>query len=97
MGLVQPQYDGSVQLTRNGTLVVIKGEQSTIRGGTVVQTMTGARTSTLDSKTNRVINDDGERNRAAPLPRLTRRQTREAEVFAGTGRPGSFSIIVVGK
>ena len=81
----------------DGTLVVIKEKSPTsFAVEQVVQTMTGARTSTLDSKTNRVITMASETTPPpAPAP--------DAPAPGGRGRgrgqvvPGSFSIVVVGK
>ena len=76
----------------DGTLVVIKENSPTsFAVEQVVQTMTGARTSTLDSKTNRVITMASETTPPpAPAP--------GAPAPGGRGViPGSFSIIVVGK
>jgi uncharacterized protein YjiK len=81
----------------DGTLVVIKENSPTsFAVEQVVQTMTGARTSTLDSKTNRVITMASETGPPpAPAPGAPARGGR------GGGRgqpvPGSFSIIIVGK
>ena len=78
----------------DGTLVVIKENSPTsFAVEQVVQTMPGARTSTLDSKTNRVITMASE---TTPPP-----AGAPAPGGRGGGRgqvvPGSFSIIVVGK
>ncbi len=83
----------------DGTLVVIKENSPTsFAVEQVVQTMTGARTSTLDSKTNRVITMASE---TAPPPAPAPGAPAPAPGGRGGGRgqavPGSFSIIVVGK
>ena len=81
----------------DGTMVVIKENSPTsFAVEQVVQTMTGARTSTLDSKTNRVLTMASETTPPpAPAPGAP------APGGRGFGRgqvvPGSFSIIVVGK
>jgi hypothetical protein len=81
----------------DGTLVVIKENSPTsFAVEQVVQTMAGARTSTLDSKTNRVITMASETTPPpAPAPGTP------APGGRGFGRgqvvPGSFSIVVVGK
>jgi uncharacterized protein YjiK len=81
----------------DGTLVVIKENSPTsFAVEQVVQTMTGARTSTLDSKTNRVITMASE-----TVPSPTPAPGAPAPGGRGGGRgqvvPGSFSIVVVGK
>ncbi len=76
----------------NGTLTVIKEkspkhfevEQS-------LQTMTGARTITLDSKTNHILTMSQERGPAPPPPPGGGRGRQ------GTAVPGSFTIVMVGK
>ena len=83
----------------DGTLVVIKENSPTsFAVEQVVQTMPGARTSTLDSKTNRVITMASE---TAPPPAPAPGAPAPAPGGRGGGRgqvvPGSFSIIVVGK
>jgi hypothetical protein len=83
----------------DGTLVVIKENGPTsFAVEQVVQTMTGARTSTLDSKTNRVITMASE---TAPPPAPAPGAPAPAPGGRGGGRgqvvPGSFSIVVVGK
>jgi hypothetical protein len=83
----------------DGTLVVIKENSPTsFAVEQVVQTMTGARTSTLDSKTNRVLTMASE---TAPPPPPAPGAPAPAPGGRGGGRgqivPGSFSIIVVGK
>jgi uncharacterized protein YjiK len=81
----------------DGTLVVIKENSPTsFAVEQVVQTMTGARTSTLDSKTNRVITMASE---TAPPPAPAPGAPAPGGRGGGRGQvvPGSFSIIVVGK
>jgi hypothetical protein len=81
----------------DGTLVVIKENSPTsFVVEQVVQTMAGARTSTLDIKTNRVITMASETTPPpAPAPGTPAPEGR------GRGRgkvvPGSFTIVVVGK
>ncbi|HEY7338082.1 MAG TPA: hypothetical protein VH639_24560 [Bryobacteraceae bacterium] len=80
----------------DGTLVVIKESSPTsFAVEQVVETMRGARTSTLDPKTNRVITMASE-TMPAPTP-----APGAAPGGRGGGRgqavPGSFSIIVVGR
>ena len=82
----------------DGTLVVIKENSPTsFAVEQVVQTMTGARTSTLDSKTNRVITMASETT-PPPAPAPGAPANPGGRGF-GRGQvvPGSFSIIVVGK
>jgi len=81
----------------DGTLVVIKENSPTsFAVEQVVQTMTGARTSTLDSKTNRVITMASE---VTPPPAPAPGALPPGGRGGGRGQvvPGSFSIIVVGK
>ena len=81
----------------DGTLVVIKENSPTsFAVEQVVQTMTGARTSTLDSKTNRVITMASE---TTPPPAPAPGAPAPGGRGGGRGQvvPGSFSIIVVGK
>jgi hypothetical protein len=81
----------------DGTLVVIKESSPTsFAVEQVVQTMTGARTSTLDSKTNRVITMASE---TAPPPPPAPGAPAPGGRGGGRGQvvPGSFSIVVVGK
>ncbi len=81
----------------DGTLVVIKENSPTsFAVEQVVQTMTGARTSTLDSKTNRVITMASE---TAPPPAPAAGAPAPGGRGGGRGQavPGSFSIVVVGK
>jgi hypothetical protein len=81
----------------DGTLVVIKENSPTsFAVEQVVQTMTGARTSTLDSKTNRVITMASE---TTPPPAPTPGAPAPGGRGGGRGQvvPGSFSIVVVGK
>jgi hypothetical protein len=81
----------------DGTLVVIKENSPTsFAVEQVVQTMTGARTSTLDSKTNRVITMASE---TSPPPAPAPGAPAPGGRGGGRGQvvPGSFSIIVVGK
>lgn len=81
----------------DGTLVVIKENSPTsFAVEQVVQTMTGARTSTLDSKTNRVITMASE---TAPPPSPAPGAPAPGGRGRGRGQvvPGSFSIVVVGK
>jgi len=81
----------------DGTLVVIKENSPTsFAVEQVVQTMVGARTSTLDSKTNRVITMASE---TAPPPAPAPDAPAPGGRGGGRGQivPGSFSIIVVGK
>jgi hypothetical protein len=83
----------------DGTLVVIKENSPTsFAVEQVVQTMTGARTSTLDSKTNRILTMASE---TAPPPAPAPGTPAPAPGGRGGGRgqvvPGSFSIVVVSK
>ena len=81
----------------NGTLVVIKENSPTsFAVEQVVQTMTGARTSTLDSKTNRVITMASE---TVPPPAPAPGAPAPGGRGFGRGQvvPGSFSIVVVSK
>ena len=81
----------------DGTLVVIKESSPTsFAVEQVVQTMTGARTSTLDNKTNRVITMASE---TTPPPAPAPGTPVPGGRGGGRGQvvPGSFSIIVVGK
>jgi len=81
----------------DGTLVVIKENSPTsFAVEQVVQTMPGARTSTLDSKTNRVITMASE---TSPPPAPAPGTPAPGGRGGGRGQvvPGSFSIIVVGK
>ena len=81
----------------DGTLVVIKENSPTsFAVEQVVQTMTGARTSTLDSKTNRVITMASE---TTPPPAPAPGAPAPGGRGGGRGQvvPGSFSIVVVGK
>ncbi len=81
----------------DGTLVVIKENSPTsFAVEQVVQTMPGARTSTLDSKTNRVITMASE---TSPPPAPAPGAPAPGGRGGGRGQvvPGSFSIIVVGK
>ena len=81
----------------DGTLVVIKENSPTsFAVEQVVQTMTGARTSTLDSKTNRVITMASE---TTPPPAPAPGAPPPGGRGGGRGQvvPGSFSIVVVGK
>ena len=81
----------------DGTLVVIKESSPTsFAVEQVVQTMTGARTSTLDSKTNRVITMASE---TTPPPAPAPGAPAPGGRGGGRGQvvPGSFSIVVVGK
>jgi len=81
----------------DGTLVVIKENSPTsFAVEQVVQTMTGARTSTLDSKTNRVITMASE---TTPPPAPAPGAPPPGGRGGGRGQivPGSFSIIVVSK
>jgi hypothetical protein len=81
----------------DGTLVVIKENSPTsFAVEQVVQTMTGARTSTLDSKTNRVFTMASE---TAPPPAPAPGAPAPGGRGGGRGQivPGSFSIVVVSK
>jgi len=81
----------------DGTLVVVKENSPTsFAVEQVVQTMTGARTSTLDSKTNRVITMASE---TVPSPAPAPGTPAPGGRGGGRGQivPGSFSIIVVGR
>jgi hypothetical protein len=81
----------------DGTLVVIKENSPTsFAVEQVVQTMTGARTSTLDNKTNRVITMASE---TTPPPAPAPGAPPPGGRGGGRGQivPGSFSIIVVSK
>jgi hypothetical protein len=81
----------------DGTLVVIKENSPTsFAVEQVVQTMTGARTSTLDSKTNHVMTMASE---TTPPPAPAPGAPAPGGRGGGRGQvvPGSFSIIVVGK
>jgi hypothetical protein len=76
----------------NGTLTVVKEQSPTsFEVEQNLQTMLGARTLTLDTKTNHILTMSVERGPAPPPP-------------AGGGRggqapaiPGSFTILVIGK
>jgi hypothetical protein len=82
----------------DGTMVVIKENSPTsFAMEQVVQTMTGARTLTLDTKTNRVLSMASET--APPPPPAAGAPTPAPGRGGGRGQPvpGSFSIIVVSK
>ncbi|HEY6342674.1 MAG TPA: hypothetical protein VIY49_14365 [Bryobacteraceae bacterium] len=81
----------------DGTLVVIKENSPTsFAVEQVVQTMTGARTSTLDTKTNRVITMASE---TTPPPAPAPGEPAPGGRGRGRGQvvPGSFTIVVVSK
>jgi DNA-binding beta-propeller fold protein YncE len=76
----------------NGTLTVVKEKSpTTFEVEQNLQTMNGARTITLDSKTNHILTMSQERGPAPPPP--------PAEAVAGQGVPvpGSFTIVMVGQ
>ena len=76
----------------DGTLTIIKENSPTsFEVEQTVQTMVGARTSTLDSKTNRILLISAEFGPPTPPAQPGGRPGRGALV------PGSFSILVVGK
>ena len=76
----------------NGTLSVVKEKSpASFEVAQTVQTMTGARTVTLDSKTNHVLTMSIERGPAPPPPPGGGRGAPGAPI------PGSFTILVIGK
>ena len=76
----------------NGTLTIVKEKSPTsFEVEQNLQTMTGARTVTFDSKTNHILTMSIERGPAPPPPPGGGRGTPGAPI------PGSFSILVVGK
>jgi DNA-binding beta-propeller fold protein YncE len=76
----------------NGTLTVVKETNpTTFEVEQNLQTMNGARTVTLDAKTNHILTMSIERGPAPPPPPGGGRGT------PGTPIPGSFSILVVGR
>ena len=76
----------------DGTLTIIKEKSPTsFEVEQTLQTMVGARTSTLDSKTNRILLISAEFGPPTPAAQPGGRPGRGALV------PGSFSILVVGK
>ena len=76
----------------NGTLTVIKEKSpGTFEVEQNLATMNGARTMTLDSKTNHILTMSQERGPAPPPPPGGGRAPQGAPV------PGSFTILVIGK
>jgi len=76
----------------NGTLTVIKETSpTTFEVEQNLETMNGARTITLDSKTNHILTMSQERGPAPPPPPGGGRAPQGAAV------PGSFTIVMVGK
>jgi hypothetical protein len=76
----------------DGTLTIIKEKSpASFEVEQTLQTMVGARTSTLDSKTNRILLISAEFGPPTPPAQPGGRPGRGALV------PGSFSILVVGK
>ena len=75
----------------NGTLTVVKETNpTTFEVEQNLQTMNGARTLTLDSKTNRVFTMSDERGPAPPTPGGGR-------PARGPAVPGSFTILMIGR
>ena len=76
----------------NGTLTIVKEKSPTsFEVEQNLQTMTGARTVTFDSKTNHILTMSIERGPAPPPPPGGGRGTPGAPI------PGSFTILVIGK
>jgi hypothetical protein len=76
----------------NGTLTVVKETSpTTFEVEQNLQTMNGARTITLDSKTNHILTMSQERGPAPAAPPAGGRGARGAAV------PGSFTIVLVDK
>lgn len=76
----------------NGTLTIVKEKSPTsFEVEQDLQTMSGARTVTFDSKTNHILTMSIERGPAPPPPPGGGRGT------PGTPIPGSFTILVIGK
>lgn len=76
----------------NGTLTVVKENSPTsFEVEENLSTMLGARTITLDTKTNRILTMSQERGPAPPPPPGGGRGSQ------GTPVPGSFTILVIGK
>ena len=76
----------------NGTLTVVKENSPTsFEVAQNLQTMLGARTLTLDSKTNHILTMSVERGPAPPTPPGATRPPQGAPV------PGSFTILRIGK
>ena len=77
----------------NGTLTVVKEKSPTsFEVEQNLQTMNGARTITLDSKTNRIFTMSQERGPAPPAP-----VGGEGRPPQGAPVPGSFTILMIGK
>ena len=85
----------------NGTLSIIKENSPTsFAVEQTVQTMNGAKTLTLDSKTDRILLIAAEYAAPAPPPPNAPPPAAEKKGGRGPGRqmlPDSFSIVVVGK
>jgi hypothetical protein len=78
----------------NGTLTVVKEKgSSSFEVEQNLETMNGARTITLDSKTNHILTMSQERG---PAPTTPPAEGRGRGGFAPP-IPGSFTIVVVGK
>ena len=76
----------------NGTLTIVKEKSLTnFEVEQNLQTMNGARTITLDGKTNHIFTMSQERGPAPPLPPGGGRPPQ------GTPVPGSFTILMIGK
>jgi hypothetical protein len=76
----------------NGTLTIVKEKSPTsFEVAQNLQTMMGARTLTLDGKTNHVLTMSVERGPAPPPPPAGGRGGQAPAI------PGSFSILVIGK
>jgi hypothetical protein len=76
----------------NGTLTVVKEKSpTTFEVEQNLQTMNGARTVTLDTKTNRIFTMSVERGPAPPPPPGGGRAAQAPAI------PGSFTILMVGK
>jgi hypothetical protein len=76
----------------NGTLTVVKETSpTTFEVEQNLQTMAGARTITLDGKTNHVLTMSDEREPAGPPPAGGGRGPRAPAI------PGSFTILVIGR
>lgn len=87
-----PATDEAFSTGANGTLTVVKEQSSTrFELEEDLKTMDGARTITLDTKTNRIFTISLERN---PPPAGAVPGTRAA---FGTPVPGSFTILMIGR
>ena len=76
----------------NGTMTIIKEKSPTsFEVEQNLQTMMGARTLTLDTKTNGILTMSVERGPAPPPPPAGGRAGQ------GPAVPGSFTILVIGK